>query len=302
MTSSGKLVYKMHESRGDKVFNSFNVLFTLVCVAVCIYPLYFIIIASFSDPSLVTLGKVTIFPKGITFEGYEKILVDAELWTGYKNTIMYATFGTILNLVLTLTAGFALSRKELPFRRVIMSIFTITMFINGGLVPTFLLMKELGLYNTFWIMILLNGISVYNLIICRTFFQSTIPNELWDAAQIDGCNEFRFFFSVVLPLSGALIAVLALYYAVGHWNTYFNAMIYLRNKKLFNLQLVLRNILLTNQYTDDMASLDVGADTSMKLQTMKYAIIVVSTVPMLIVYPFVQKHFVKGVMIGSVKG
>lgn len=293
---------RLWDSRSDKIFNLVNIAFTLLCMAVCIYPLYFIIIASFSDPSLVSLGKVLVIPKGITFDGYEKILHNNELWTGYFNTVCYTTFGTLLNLALTLTAGFALSRREMPFRRVIMSIFTITMFISGGIVPTFLLMRNMKLYNTFWIMILLNGISVYNLIICRTFFESIIPSELWDAAQVDGCTEFRFFFRIVLPLSGAVIAVLALYYAVGHWNSYFNAMIYLRDKKLYSLQLVLRNILIANQYTDDMASLDVGADTSMKLQTMKYAIIVVSTVPMLIVYPFVQKHFVKGVMIGAVKG
>lgn len=293
---------KLRDSRSDRVFNGVNIVFTMICMALCLYPLFFIIIASFSDPSLVSLGKVILIPKGITFEGYEKIMQDSELWIGYRNTICYTTLGTLLNLGLTLTAGFALSRREMPFRRVIMSVFTITMFINGGLVPTFLLMRDLKLYNTFWIMILLNGISVYNLIICRTFFESTIPGELWDAAQVDGCTEFRFFFRIVLPLSGAVIAVLALYYAVGHWNSYFNAMIYLRDKELYSLQLVLRNILIANQYTDDMASLDVGADTSMKLQTMKYAIIVVSTVPMLIVYPFVQKHFVKGVMIGAVKG
>ncbi len=293
---------KINDSRSDNVFNLINIVFTLLCIAVCIYPLYFIIVASFSDPSLVALGRVVLIPKGITFEGYEKILQNKELWIGYRNTIFYTALGTLLNLFLTLTAGFALSRREMPMRRLIMSIFTITMFINGGLVPTFLLMRNLKLYNTFLIMILLNGISVYNLIICRTFFESTIPGELWDAGQVDGATEFRFFGFIVLPLSGALVAVLALYYAVAHWNSYFNAMIYLRDKNLFSLQLVLRNILIANQYTDDMASLDVGADTSMKLQTMKYAIIVVSTVPMLIAYPFVQKHFIKGVMIGAVKG
>jgi len=293
---------KTYYPPGDRVFDWVNVCITALWVLVCIYPLYFIIIASFSDPSLVSLGKVTLIPKGITVEGYLKILQNRELWFGYRNTILYVIIGTSFNLLLTLTAGFALSRKELPFRRVIMAIFTITMFINGGLIPTFLLIKNMGLYNTFWVMILLNGVSVYNMIICRTFFQSTIPDDLWAAARIDGCTEFRFFFSIVLPVSGALIAVIALYYAVNHWNSYFNAMIYLRNKELYSLQLVLRNILLTNQYTDDMADLDVGADTSMKLQTMKYAIIVVSTVPMLIVYPFVQKHFVKGVMIGAIKG
>ncbi len=292
----------IRDSVGDRVFNGVNLCVTFLFMVACIYPLYFIIIASFSDPSLVSLGKVIMMPKGITFEGYQKILENKELWIGYRNTILYTTVGTMLNLALTVSAGFALSRPELPFRKIFLTVFLITMFINGGLVPTFLLMKSLGLYNTFWVMILLNGVNVYNLIICRTFFESTIPNELWDAARIDGCAEFRFFFNIVLPLSGAIIAVLALYYAVYHWNSYFNAMIYLRDKDLFNLQLVLRNILIANQYTDDMASLDVGSDTVLKLQTMKYAIIVVSAVPMLIAYPFVQKHFVKGVMIGAVKG
>lgn len=293
---------RIHDSRRDRVFNVCNVIFTALCMLVCIYPLYFIIIASFSDPSLVALGRVVLVPRGVTFEGYAKILQDRELWTGYRNTIAYTVLGTLLNLFLTLTAGFALSKREMPMRKFFSVYFTITMFISGGLVPTFIQMRNMGLYNSFWIMILLNGISVYNLIICRTFMETTIPSDIWDAVRVDGCNEFRYFVSIVLPLSGALIAVLALYYAVGHWNSYFNAMIYLRDKNLFNLQLVLRNILIANQYTDDMASLDVGADTTMKLQTMKYAIIVVSTVPMLVIYPFVQKHFVKGVMIGAVKG
>lgn len=294
---------RIHDTRGDRIFNAVNIAFTLLCVALCVYPLYFIIVASFSDPSLVALGKVVIIPKGITFDGYGRIMANRELWTGYRNTVVYTALGTLFNLFLTLTAGFALSRKEMPFRRIVMAVFTVTMFISGGLVPTFLLVKNtLKLYNTFFVMILLSGLSVYNMIICRTFFENTIPEDLWDAVQVDGCNEFRYFVSIVLPLSGAVVAVLALYYAVGHWNSYFNAMIYLRDKNLFSLQLVLRNILIANQYTDDMASLDVGADTTLKLQTMKYAIIVVSTVPMLIVYPFVQKHFVKGVMIGAVKG
>ena len=187
----------------------------------------------------------------------------------------------------------------MPMRKGIMLIFTITMFINGGLVPTFLLVKGLGLYNNPLVMIFLNGISIYNLIICRTFFESTIPNDLWGAAQVDGCNEFRFFWSIVLPVSGSIIAVLALYYSVYHWNSYFNAMIYLRDSAYYNLQLVLRNILLSNQFSDD---LDIGANTIMQLQTMRYAIIVISAIPMLVIYPFVQKHFVKGIMIGSVKG
>lgn len=289
-------------SQGDRLFNGLNIVFTMIIIFVCVYPLYFILIASVSDPSLVALGKVVLLPKGITLEGYQKVMENKELWVGFRNTVCYTLLGTLFNLSLTLTAGYALSRKEMPFRKFIMLIFTITMFINGGLIPTFLLMKDMGLYNTFFIMILLNGISVYNLIICRTFFESTIPDDLWGAAQMDGCNEFRFFFSIVLPVSGALIAVLALYYAVYHWNSYFNAMIYLRDKELYNLQLILRNILIANQYTDDMASMDIGADTTMKLQTMKYAIIVISTIPMLVIYPFVQKHFVKGVMIGAIKG
>lgn len=292
----------IRDSAGDKTFNIVNIIFTMLCIVLCVYPLYFIILASFSDPTQVSLGKVVLLPKNITFEGYARIMQDSEIWTGYINTILYTTIGTIFNLVLTLTAGFALSRREIPFRRTIMAYFTVTMFISGGLVPTYLLMRDMNLTDSFWIMILLNGISVYNMIICRTFMETGIPPDLFEAAQVDGCSIFRYFFTIVLPLSGAVIAVLALYYAVSHWNSYFNAMIYLRNKKLYSLQLVLRNILIANQYTDDMGSLDVGANTMMKLMTMKYAIIVVSTVPMLIIYPFVQKHFVKGVMIGAVKG
>lgn len=284
---------------GSRMFHILVNTFVMIFIIICIYPLFFILIASISDPSLVSLGKVIAWPKNITSDGYQKVMENKDLWISFRNTIFYTVFGTLFNLALTLTAGFALSRKEMPMRKGIMLIFTITMFINGGLVPTFLLVKGLGLYNNPLVMIFLNGISIYNLIICRTFFESTIPNDLWGAAQVDGCNEFRFFWSIVLPVSGSIIAVLALYYSVYHWNSYFNAMIYLRDSAYYNLQLVLRNILLSNQFSDD---LDIGANTIMQLQTMRYAIIVISAIPMLVIYPFVQKHFVKGIMIGSVKG
>lgn len=284
---------------GDRIFHILVTAFVVFFIIICIYPLFFILIASISDPSLVSLGKVVAWPKNITLEGYRKVMENRDLWISFRNTIFYTIFGTLFNLVLTVTAGYALSRKEMPMRRGIMLIFTITMFINGGLVPTFLLVKGLGLYNNPLVMILLNGISVYNLIICRTFFESNIPDDLWGAAQVDGCNEFRFFWSIVLPVSGSIIAVLALYYSVYHWNSYFNAMIYLRDDAYYNLQLVLRNILLANQFSDD---LDIGANTIMQLQTMRYSIIVISAIPMLVIYPFVQKHFVKGIMIGAVKG
>lgn len=296
---SAKAGRKVRVSKGDQIFNIVIVAFVVVCVIACIYPLYFILIASISDPSMVSLGEVVLWVKGVTLEGYRKVLENHDLWISFRNTVFYTVFGTSFNLFLTLTAGYALSRKKMPMRKSIMLIFTITMFINGGLVPTFLLVRGLGLYNNPLVMILLNGINVYNLIICRTFFESSISDDLWDAAQMDGCSEFKFFSSIVLPVSHAIIAVLALYYAVYHWNSYFNAMIYLRDDTYYNLQLVLRNILLANQFSDD---LDIGSNTIMQLQTMRYSIIVISTIPMLVIYPFVQKHFVKGVMVGAVKG
>lgn len=266
------------------------------------YPLYFIIIASFSDSTLVSQGQVLLYPKGFSLYGYQKIFENAQIWTGYRNTIFYSVAGTALNLAVTLPAAYVLSRKNFRPRRVIMALFVFTMFFGGGLVPTYMLVKDLHLLNTPWIMIVMGALSVYNLIITRTFFESSIPDDLYEAATLDGCTHFRYFTTVVLPLSKAVIAVIMLYYLVGHWNDFFNPLLYLNKDSLQPLQIVLRNILLSNQA---MAGQTGGGATGYAQRfadQIKFGVIIVSTVPVLCVYPFIQKYFEKGVMIGAVKG
>jgi putative aldouronate transport system permease protein len=286
---------------------------TVVLAAVLLvvaYPLYFVVIASFSDPVLVNTGRVWITPRGLTIDGYVKILEHRDLLNGYRNSLVYAALGTIVNLSLTLTAAYSLSRRDLPGRNALAIYFTFTMFFSGGLIPTFLLIKNLGLYDSFWVMILpaggsalTLGLSVWNLIIARTFFQHSIPGELLDAARIDGCNDLRFFGSIVLPVSSAIIAVLMVFYAVGHWNGYFHALIYLKTRDRMPLQIILRDILLQNTMTTEMQMDDSNAMRVMMMaESIKYAMIIVASVPVMLLYPLVQRHYVRGVMIGAIKG
>ena len=297
-------------TRQDRILNGvLYVLLSLILAAVA-YPLFFVAIASISDPVLVNTGKVWIIPRGLTLDGYGRIMQHEALLRGYRNSLAYASLGTLLNLSLTLTASYALSRRDLPGRNGIMLYLTFTMFFSGGLIPTFLLIRDLGLYNSFWIMILPAGgsalhlaVSVFNIIIARTFFMNTIPQELLDAAVMDGCSDLRFFRSVVLPLSGAIVAVLMVFYAVGHWNGFFHGLIYLRERERFPLQLILRDILIQNTFTEEMEVDDENALAAMMLaESIKYGMIIVASVPVLLLYPFVQKHYVRGVMIGAIKG
>ena len=297
-------------TKQDRILNGIlYVLLSLILAAVA-YPLFFVLIASISDPVLVNTGKVWIIPRGLTLDGYARIVQHEDLLRGYRNSLAYASLGTVLNLSLTLTAAYALSRRDLPGRNGIMLYLTFTMFFSGGLIPTFLLIRDLGLYNSFWIMILPAGgsalhlaVSVFNIIIARTFFMNTIPQELLDAAVMDGCSDLRFFRSVVVPLSGAIIAVLMVFYAVGHWNGFFHGLIYLRERERFPLQLILRDILIQNTFTEELEIDDENALAAMMLaESIKYGMIIVASVPVLILYPFVQKHYVRGVMIGAIKG
>ena len=290
-------------TREDKIVTA-TVYVTLSLIFLIIaYPLYFVVIASISDPLLVSTGDVWAYPRGVTFAGYERIFTHEEIITGYRNSIMYAVVGTSVNLAITLTAAYALSRPDLVGRTAITFIFAFTMFFSGGIIPLFLLVRSLGLYNTFWAMIFPTALSVWNMIIARTFFQSTIPKELLDSAKVDGCSDFRFFWSIVLPLSSAIIAVLLIFYAVAHWNAFFNALIFLRSRARFPLQLVLRDILIQHQFTDEMMIDDASAEISaMIAESMKYGVIIVASVPVMILYPFVQKHYVRGIMIGAIKG
>lgn len=295
---------KLIETKSDRVFDFINLTIMIIILIIVVYPLYFIVIASFSDPIAVTNGKVLLFPKGISLMGYSRIFENKEILMGYKNSILYTFVGTLINLFLTMTAAYSLSRKDMPGRNGFMLFFAFTMFFGGGLIPTYLVMKQLNLLNTFRIMVLIGGVSVYNVIIARTFIQSNIPNELREASSIDGCDDFTFFFKMVLPLSKAVIAVLCIYYAVAHWNNYFNALIYLRDRDKFNLQLLLREILIRSEAMNelDVMQSDVQSDSILVNMSLRYSLIIVASIPVLILYPFLQKYFMKGVMVGAIKG
>lgn len=281
--------------------------FYLLVLLIVLYPLYWVLIASFSEPGLVDAGRVWIAPKGFTIAGYREIFTFETLWMGYRNSILYTVLGTVINLILTLSAGYVLSRKDLAGRSVLMVVLIIPMYFNGGLIPTYLQINKLGINNSIWAMVLPNAISIWNVIIARTFFQSTLPDELLECSLLDGCGNFRFFISIAIPLSTAIMGVLAVYYAAGHWNNYFQALVYLRDKKLASLQLVLREILILNSVNNETFALNMMMNPEemekQKLaQLIKYGTIIVSSIPLLMFYPFMQKYFVKGVMIGSLKG
>ncbi|WP_413467459.1 carbohydrate ABC transporter permease [Metabacillus niabensis] len=290
-------------SKEDKIFDLINIFLVAIMVLLVVYPLYFIVIASISNPNMIYEGKVWLLPKDITFEGYQRIFSDSKIWLGYKNSIIYTFVGTLVNVSCTLMAAYALSRRDLYGRNLIMFLFLFTMFFSGGLIPTYLVVKNLGLLNTMWALILPKAVAVWNVIVARTFFQTSIPNELLEAAKIDGCSDAKFFWKIVLPLSKPIVAVMVLFYAVGHWNSYFDALIYLNNEDLYPLQLILRNILIQNEASTQMMSdIDSLAAKQRVSELIKYGVIIVASIPLLVLYPFVQKYFVKGVMIGGIKG
>ncbi|WP_455616920.1 carbohydrate ABC transporter permease [Eisenbergiella sp.] len=287
---------------GDKVFDIVNTLLLGFIFIIILYPLYYVVIASFSNPDLVLTGKIFLLPKGFQLDSYKKVFGNSEVMNGYIHTIMYAAVGTCINLAVTLTAGYALSRPDLRGRKGFTLFFVFTMFFGGGTVPTYMLVRNLHLLNTFWAMVIPNAMSVWNLILCRNFFESNIPKELLEVSQIDGCRNDYFFFRIVLPLSKALIAVMVLFYAVGHWNSYMQPLLYLSDRNRYPLQLVLKNILISSQPDASLAGMTDRAEMYKQTEMLKYALVVVSSVPMIVLYPFVQKYFVQGVMVGSVKG
>lgn len=292
----------MQESRGDRIFHALMIALTITTFIVIIYPLWFVVIASISNSDLVNQGKVTILPVDIRFYGFQQIMQDGRIWLGYRNTIIYVVVGTLLNMVITMPAAYALSRPDFKARNPVMMYFVFTMYFSGGLVPTYMVVNKLGLINTPWILIVMVAVNTYNLIIARTFIQNTIPNDLYESAMLDGANHFTIFWHIVLPLSKAIIAVEILYYAVFHWNDYFNALIYTSGTEVQPLQMVLRRILLQNEAFASGNGGVQGGYAQSSADQVKYAVIIVSTVPILLVYPFVQKYFEKGVMIGAVKG
>ena len=289
-----------HESRGDRVFQIIVNTILVIVLIIILYPLIFVLSASFSDPLYILQGKVNLLPKGFTLDSYDRILNYHSIWSGYKNTIIYVTVGTLINLVMTTCGAYPLSRRDFYGRNVITALLVFTMFFSGGMIPTYLVVKTLGLTNTMWAMVLPSAVSVYNLIIMRTFFQS-IPYDLQESAVVDGASDFQILTRIILPLSKPILAVMTLFYAVSHWNSFFDALIYLTDRSLYPLQLILREILIQSDVGTE--SLDDDAiQQAMTIEGMKYAVILVANLPVLCLYPFLQKYFVKGVMIGSLKG
>lgn len=293
---------KVKMGTGDKIFTTVNVIIMIFVCLIIVYPLYYVVLASITDPVIVSSGKLLLYPESVYLEGYKTTLGYKPLWIGYWNTIRYTVVGTIVSLICTIPAGYALSRKDLFGRKPIMFLFTFTMFFSGGIVPLFLTVKNLHIYNTIWAMVLPVAVSAYNLIVCRSFFESGVPDELLEAAQLDGGSDFGFFFRIAIPISSTIIAVMTLFYATAMWNQFFNALMFLQDEDMMPLQVILRNLVLMNQ-SNQMGSSAAEAVMKQKLaDQLKYCVVVVSAFPLLCVYPFVQKYFAKGVTIGAVKG
>ncbi|OMF81028.1 carbohydrate ABC transporter permease [Paenibacillus glucanolyticus] len=293
----------VRESAADRVFLGIVYLFLSIILIVILFPLLHIVSASFSSPSAVSSGKVWLWPVDITLMGYKAVFQNSNILIGFGNSLFYAVVGTVVNVALTVMLAYPLARKTFYIRNMVMMLLVFTMFFDGGLIPNYLLVKSLGMLDTRWAMIIPGALAVFQVIIARTFFQTTIPEELAEAAEMDGSSDITFFIKIVLPLSKPILAVLALMYAVGHWNSYFNALIYLKDSSLFPLQIFLRDILILNSVSSEMVTNvnELLAREGLK-DLLKYSLIVVASAPVLIIYPFVQKYFVKGVMIGSLKG
>ena len=290
-------------TRRDRIFNFVNISIVTLFFLAVLFPLIYVVSASFSDPNKVIQGQVWLWPVGFNLEGYKAVFDNPRVMSGYLNSFIIMVGGTAVNVVMTILAGYPLSRKDFPDRHLLMGLFVFTIMFSGGLIPTYILVKNLGLIDTRWALILPTAIGVWNAIIVRTYFQTTIPGDLLEAAQMEGCNEFDFLWKIVIPLSGPIIAVITLFYAVGHWNQFFQALLYLKDEAKYPLQIVLREILVENTITD-MSSMDVESQLLRQRlrELLKYSLIIVASAPLLMIYPFIQKYFVKGIMIGSLKG
>lgn len=297
---------RIRETFSDRLFGLGNYLLIGALLVIIIYPLIYILSASVSDPTAVNSGEMWLWPVGFTLEGFGRVFSNPDILIGYRNTLFYTVVGTLINLAVTLPCAYALSRGELPGRTVILGVILFTMFFSGGIIPTYLLIRDLGMINSVWALLLPKAAAAWNILVAMAFFSMTIPKELQDAAEIDGASPIGFFLRIVLPLSKPIIAVMALFYAVGHWNQYFDALIYLSDRNLYPLQLFLREILVEQQMSASMmmdgAAMEAMARQARIADIVKYAVIIVASLPLLIVYPFLQRFFVKGVFIGSVKG
>lgn len=290
------------KSGNDKVFDVINALIMIVICLVIAYPLYYVFMASFTDPGIVNSGKLLLWPEKLFLGGYQKIFAFKPIWTGYWNTIRYTVLGTLTAIAVTIPCGYALSRKDLAGRRLWNFLFTFTMFFNGGIIPLYLVINKIGIYDTIFAMILPGAVSVYNLIVCRSFFDTSVPDELIEASKLDGCTDFGIFFRIVVPVSSTIIAVMLLFYATSIWNSFINALMFMGDQSKMPLQVILRSLILSNQASSVLSSGTEMIERQKLAEQLKYGVIVVSAMPLLVVYPFVQKYFAKGVMIGAVKG
>lgn len=291
-------------SLSDKTFDVLNTIFLVIVLILIVYPLIFVVSASISDPTSVSSGKMWLWPVDITFKGYERVFADSSIWRGYSNTILYTVVGTAIHLFVLLPCAYALSRKELMAKQAFLWFILFTMLFNGGLIPTYIIVKSLGMLDTMWAIIIPNVVGAWSILVARAFFQQSIPDQLVESAKIDGASDFLIFFRIVLPLSLPIVAVMALFHTVNLWNQYFNALIYLSDRDKYPLQLILREILVVNQMQLNDPSGGGAESLVEQVKTsglIKYAVIIVSTLPLLLVYPFVQRFFVQGVLIGSIK-
>ncbi len=297
----------MRKGLSDKQFDVVNAVFVFLITAIILYPLIYVVAASISDPVAVNSGRVWLWPVDITFEGFRRVFSNDAIWLGYRNTIFYTVVGTVLHLLVLIPAAYALSRKEVIGRKYITWFIVFTMLFSGGMIPRYLVVDSLGMVNTVWAMLIPNIVGAWSILVARSYFETNIPDSLIESAQIDGASEFTVLLQIVLPLSMPIIAVMALFYGVGMWNQYFNALIYISNERLFPLQLILRQILVLNEMsTDMMQGGAIGSASSFAEQInnaslIKYAVMIVSSLPLLMIYPLMQKYFVRGLMIGAVK-
>lgn len=294
----------IRETRSDKIYGVFSHIIILLVMVILVYPIWAVVVASFSNPTELYKSSFHFWPETVTLDSYKLVFRDDSFLTGIWNSVKYTTVGTFINVILNICAAYPLSKRNFKGQSLLMKLFTFTMFFSGGIVPTYILINKMHLIDSFWVMILPSAIGTFNVILMRTYFQTNIPQELEDAASVDGCTNFKFLIRIALPLSIPIIVVVALYYGVGHWNDYFTAMMYLTKRQLYPLQLVLREILLENEAGKmlNVATDAAYAERMMSRMGLKYAVIVISTIPILVIYPFVQKFFSKGVMVGAVKG
>ena len=301
---SVKVKNKIGKTTADKITDVFICIIMMIMSICAIYPLWYTIVASMSNPHYVDLGQVVLWPKGFTLIGYEMMIENATLWRGYLNTMEYTLVGTLLNLAVTIPAGYALARKTLPYRNLLLWFFMIPMYFGGGMIATFLVVNELGLYNTFWVMVIPHGITTFNMIICRNYFTSNIPESLFESATLDGATVTQFFFKFVIPLSKPIISVLTLYFAIPKWNDYMNGLIYIADAKKQTLQYIIRSLTSTDHVAENPdSSIDPEElrEKEMKAGILKYSVIIIGALPWYILYPAVQKYLIGGMMVGAVK-